>query len=731
MNRGGEPGAELTRPVIPAVLLLAGVLALVVAVAPDTSFTTVLAGVLRRASKAETLSDWHRLQQLALMTATVAAALGALGFAQWRRIEPMLGRIGGMVRTREGSWAFDAGVVLVVLGAMHGTSLAFGELRGDDYIFLREARLPLSETILRPWGGHVFPLWRLESALLYRLWGPHSAPFRWWLFGNVALLAFLQARVLSAWRIPRSARLAGLIVLCGWTQWAQITMGYWTISITAKVWIATSVAVLAVIGDECPGTFRKAIIALAALSAVLEDSAGAIVVPALVMSAVASGLRNGLSGRALVRRVEWPAAVALTCAVTFLLGQWLVHLGAEPILGAIGDGSFIDEALYLLGVGSVGMVLAPIVTTQLSVELTNALAVLLSVFVSCMVWLVWRHGSRDERAPLGYSMALFIFGLVMVVGARPYKNYFFMVGWTHYMAFLYIPAATAVAVAWQEARRVGAWRPALEVQYLMIGCAIFLGAQEVGSALDDRMLLQGGRRWEQRDALNRRAMISRLRDSLFMPLTSIVPAGGRVPQMLSTSLDVRFPNLQPLMPLSFYDETAGVPRGRFRWVVGPYSNGEVSDAADATPVARMKSVVDPGFQSALHRASWWRDTYFTSTPLEPTAAVPIACEALRRGAEPFLGDAERRHWLLLNVDSSSGTGLPAVVDIVFRTEFRPRAVYQVGVGSQMRGCLRVELLSLPELALSDRVEVLGLQNTSSRRIEPLGLFPPADRHRSR
>jgi hypothetical protein len=145
----------------------------------------------------------------------------------------------------------------------------------------------------------------------------------------------------------------------------------------------------------------------------------------------------------------------------------------------------------------------------------------------------------------------------------------------------------------------------------------------------------------------------------------------------------------------------------------------------------MKSVVDPAFQSALHRASWWRDTYFASTPLEPTATVPIACEALRRGAEPFLGDAERRHWLLLYVDPNGGTELPAVVDVVFRTGFRPRAVYQVRVGSQMRGCLRVELLSLPELALSDRVEVLGLQNTSSRRIEPLGLFPPADRHRSR
>jgi hypothetical protein len=720
-----------TRRPLPMACVLVGALALVIAAAPDTAFTAVLSSVLHRSSKAQTLSDWHRFQIVALAVAAISEALGWFGFARWQTIEPVFDRLGRALRRQDRGWVFDGVMVLLLLGVLHGASLAFGELRADDYIFLKEAHLPLSDSILRTWGGHVFPLWRVESALLDRLWGPHSAPFRWWLFANVALLAFLQARVLAAWRISRSARLVGVVILCGWTQWAQVTMGYWTLSITVKVWIATSIAVLAVVGDGRLTATRKTIIAVAGLAAILEDTTGAIVVPALVLAAFAAGLRDGLPVRVLIRRAAWPVAIATTCTAAFLLGQWLVHLAAEPMLGALGGGSFIHEALYLMGVGTVGMLLAPIVTTQLSVGLTSAFAMLLSALVSCMVWLVWRRGSRDERAPLGYSIGLFIFGLAMVVGARPYKNYFFMVGWTHYMAFLYIPAATAAAVAWQEARRVGAWRPALEVQYLMIGCAIFLGAQEVGSALGDRMLLHGGRRWEQRDALNRHAMIALLRDSLFTPLESIVPRGGRVPQMLSTSLDVRFPNLQPLLPLSFYDEAAGISRGRFRWVVGPNPNGDVSDPIDATPVTRMRSVVDPAFQSALHRASWWRDTYFASTPLEATVTDPIACEALRRGAEPFLGDAERRHWLLLYVDPSSGTELPALVDVVFRTGFRPRAVYQVRVGSQMRDCLRVELLTLPELALSDTVEVLGLQNRSSRRIESLGLFPPADRHRSR
>ena len=256
-------------------------------------------------------------------------------------------------------FSVDLGVALILMIVLHGVSLWNGEPRGDDYIFLREGRLPLAATILHTWGGHVFPLWRIEAAFVSRAWGADPVALRLWLFAHVALLAFLQARVLAAWGLSRSARIVALVVLCGWTQWAQVTMGYWTLSITVKVWIATSAAMLAVIGSERPGAVRKAFIAVAAGVAILEDSTGAIVVPAIVMAALASGLRDGLRGRELVKRVEWPAAVAFMCAVVFLLGQWAVHLEAVSLLGAIGGGSFVNEALYLLGIGTVGMFSLP------------------------------------------------------------------------------------------------------------------------------------------------------------------------------------------------------------------------------------------------------------------------------------------------------------------------------------------------------------------------------------
>ena len=718
---------DRARPIIPTAFLVVGALMLVVAIAPDAAFATVLTGILRRAKNPETLADWHRLQHSVFLAGAFITALGAAAIAQWRRIVPALEQLGSALHRPDRGWAFDFGAVLLVLGLIHGTSLLHSELRGDDYLFLRWAHLPLSDTILRTWGGHVFPLWRVEGTLLHQLWGPHPWVFRWWLFGNVALLAFLQARILAAWGLSRGARLVNVVVLCGWTQWAQVTLGYWTLSITVKVWIATSIAVLAVIGDERPSTMRKAILTVAALAAILEDSTGAIVVPALVIAAIASGVRSGFRGRELIRRSAWPTAVATVCAVTFFLGQWLVHVEAEDLLAAAGGGSVINEATYLFGFGIVGPLVAPIIVTVLPAWFLDGLSVPLAVFVVGVLWLVWRRGSLEERAVWAYNVGLLCCGLLMVVVARPYATYYWMVSWTHYIAYLYIPIAAVIALGWQEAQRIRRWRPALEVQYLAIACLAFIGLQEASNFAAGKKWLPGGRAWEVDAARRRAEMITVIRDSIFEPLTRIVVANGMIPEMLGPQLDARFPRLHPLLPLSFYEAAAGIPRGRFHWVVGPYVDGRVSEVDDATPVTRMKAVIDPAFRAALHQPGWWRDSYFASAPIETIATLPVACDATRRGADPLVGDADHRHWLLLYVSTKSTRELPAVVNVAIRTEFRARAVYPIEIAPATSGCVRVELLNLPEFALSQTVALVGLQNPSSRHIELVGFFPPAVR----
>jgi hypothetical protein len=96
------------------------------------------------------------------------------------------------------------------------------------------------------------------------------------------------------------------------------------------------------------------------------------------------------------------------------------------------------------------------------------------------------------------------------------------------------------------------------------------------------------------------------------------------------------------------------------------------------------------------------------------------------------GDADRRHWLLIDATAAGAAGITTdttFVDLVARTTFRARAVYRLAINSAASGCLRLELLNLPEFVLSDTVELLALEQSSKRRIELLGLFPPAVRQR--
>ncbi|MBI3568459.1 MAG: hypothetical protein HY084_09710 [Gemmatimonadetes bacterium] len=714
--------------VLPAAFVTAGACAAFAAFAPDAAGVAVIVRLLHRAAKPDLLDEWHRLQAIARAAAALSMAIGVVGFAMWEHIEPAIERMGVALRAPSDAWLFDVVAVLVVLGTIHGASIWSAELRTDDYQFLREAQLPLADVALRTWSGHVFPVWRLEAWWMERLWSAHPGVFRPWLLANVALLAFAQARLLAAWGISRNARLLGTIVLCGWTQWAQVTMGYWTLTISVKVLLWTTVAAIAVVGGDRPGARRKTVVLLAALAAVLQDSAGVIVVPALAAAALASGTRRALRGRALLAWCAWPLAVAGLCAVAFVLGQWLVRLETSGGIAPFGRGAVGWELGYLLGFGTLGALTAPMLSALMPRPLVDALSVLLPALLAGLFWLSWRRASRDERSALGFYIAMLVAGASMVVGGRPLTDYYFMTNWTHYVAYLYVPLAAAIAVAWDRACRTRGWRPARELQYLLLGGMLFLGAQEGSAALADRVSLHGGEWRERRDARARRTALTTLRDSLFTPLAAIVPPGGTVPQMLSSSLDAAFPTQDPHLPLSFYERAGGLPRGRLRWVVGPYANGVVSDTSDATPVTRMRSVVDPAFRAALHRPSWWRDAYFTTAPMTATPTLAAACEAVRRGAEPLAGDADRRHWLLLAVGPPDASDPPAVVRVAFRTDYRAHAVYRVAIDSTTRGCVRLELLHLPELVLSDTVALLGLESAPPR-VTLVGLFPPAHRPR--
>lgn len=724
----GTAGSAVAPPILPQSLVLVTVLAALVGAMSDGMFGALL-GVLHRTPSVPTLAEFHAVRQVAWWVALGAAGGAVLSGALWTRIAPALDTLARRLQGVRHDSVFDFVAALIVLTMAHGASLVSGELRGDDYLFLSDVHLPLLSLLLKPWTGHVFPLWRLETVALHHWFGASPVPYRLWLFGNVLLLAWLNARMLAAWGLSRFARALGIVLFCGWTSWAQITMGYWTLSICVKVWAFVCVAVIAASGDDREERWRKPVLALAALGAILADSTGVVVVPAITAAAVAGGARRGHSMIEALRRSGWSFAIALCCAVAFFLGQHLARLDLAAVAGSLPEfhlRSAIGEWFFLLTFGTVGSFVAPVITTQLSPAVIFAFELVVPVAITAGLVIAWRGATRAERCALGFFCLMLASSLAMLVIGRPYKPYEFMLRWTHYLLFLYLPAVGVLAVAWQLAQRRVASLPSVELQYFVLVSGIFFAAQTASSAIAVRMFLHAGTRWELHDAGTRHRMIAFARDSILAPLSAVVPAGGTIPQMLGGALEQRFPNLQPLWGLSLYQEAADVAPDRFRWVVAPL----VGDAAgsyggSAEVVTRMRGVVDSAFASALHQPSAWRDAYFSPGPLESLTALPVACGSLRRSSSLLSGDVNRRHALLLEVGASTTTATATVVRVAFRTDYRVTAGYEIAIGPALRGCVRVELLNLPELALSDSIVVLGIESNTARHVELLGLFPPA------
>ena len=439
---------------------------------------------------------WHATQRVALMCGAAAIASGALLRAQWRRVEPAIDRLGEFLRRTE-SRRFDAIVVLVTLLAVHGVALWRGELRMDDYIFLREARSGLHTVLLQPWAGHFSPLWRLETVVIYRMWGPHSAAFRWWDFAQVSVLAYASARLLAAWGVARGGRLLATVVLCGWTQWAQVTMGYWTMSICVKILILIAIGVRAVIADDWPVARRKAVIAICTLGAVLVDSPGALIVPAIVIASVAWHIARDdkKSLRAAVRESEWTIAMAGIATMIVVGGHWIATMDSAAWVGPPSVGSAVGLALFLSTFGTVGAAVMPAVSTQLPRAVLAWTSFVVPLAGAGAIALTWRRSSSVERAALASLLAMIGAAVALLSAARGYEDHSFMVLWTHHIRIpLRARSPEILGVVWQVWWGARPGRPGIQAQWLVLALIAFLGARETGGAIADR-LVQAGRGW--------------------------------------------------------------------------------------------------------------------------------------------------------------------------------------------------------------------------------------------
>lgn len=624
-----------------------------------------------------------------------------------------------MTESGRRTWSAEAALAVIVLLVVHGDALAWGQLRGDDYQFLREARVPLAEVLLQPWGGHVFPLWRLEAALAYRVAGYAAEPYRWWLLGHVAVLAFVFVRALAAFGIGKFGRAFAIVLVCGWAQWAQVVFGYWTLSIGIKVWIFTLVAVAAAASPSRQHVGARVTLAVAAMLAVLQDSAGVIVVPAVLAAAWSVAWRDGARGRALVTRMAGPVVVAAACALVFIGGQWLVQAAGGAGLGALGGGSRLRLVNYLFGVGVAGPLAAPVLTTLIPPAALDVVAASGSLAVAAALLVVVRRADAAMRAPLSFGIGILVGGLALLAGGRPYGDFRFMTGWTHYAIFLYVPAVTLVATAWDMWASGKGWSPRQAWTRVAVAGVAFIGVQFAVGRVASRLQLPGGPAWERQLASERAEAVRVIRDSIVLPLASAAPRGAAVLNLPSRHLDALFPRLHPFFDLSFHAEAAGAAHDQFRWITGSLPTGDDPHPTDATLATRLRDAVDPAFLTAFAAPSYWRDAYFNAPPLRASPSLPVACESARRHGPRWRGGADRLRALLVYLPVPVAAA--RTERLIARTAFRASVSYAVTLDSGAVGCLRVPLDGVPELVMSDAFELAPAGGRPA--VEFLGLFP--------
>jgi len=609
---------------------------------------------------------------------------------------------------------------LIALVAVHGASLTTGELRGDDFQFLREAREPIGETLLRPWGGHVFPLWRLEALAAYHLWGLDPIPYRWWLFVQVTIVSVLALRVLAAWGVGGPGRMLAAVMLGAWAQWSQVLSGYWTLSISVKVWVFTFLAVLGVLHEGAP-FIRRSLIATGTLLAALEDPAGIIAIPAVAGALV---LRRPLpvAGDARDPIAGWCVAILLVAAAVVAAGQALVSAVGSHVadLAMFGGGSRGMTMTFLLGPVVVGLTLAPSLAAVIPRDVVTPISWGASAVVMVVIAFAWwRAGSH--RPAVAHAALMLAAGVALLGVTRPYDDFRFMANWTHYVLYLFLPVialAGPAADAWCTNRH--RMRGATPRTLMAAAGAVYVAAQVGGGALASRLRLMGAPAWERQMARGRTAAYTTIADSVLAVLAAAVPARGAVLQLPGAFLDLRFPREHPFFPLSFYSELGGTPPDRFRWVTPPLpASFEVSER-DALASARPAQVVAPEFVRALRHAGSLRATYLAPVVFVAEPELPVACETLRRhGGAMAAGPAHR---LLFDVPVPSADSMR--LDARFVTAFRDVATYGVLIPPGTSGCAALDLVQVPELALSDTIRLMGVTGVAAARVITLGLFPP-------
>ncbi len=182
-------------------------------------------------------------------------------------------------------------ICFVFTFASHAGNITNGYFNMDDFEIIRiNNTAPLGEALITPHGNdHIFPLFMAEMRLFGALFGQNEVPYNAALFIMFSLIPFFTYLTFKRLRFPLSAFAVFLVVFSGATSWAIMLTGFYIMWVYPQIIFFFSVASWAYVAWlQSKEKKYLAFFAAALISALLSDTSGMWVIPAIIlfMSAV-------------------------------------------------------------------------------------------------------------------------------------------------------------------------------------------------------------------------------------------------------------------------------------------------------------------------------------------------------------------------------------------------------------------------------------------------------------
>src|SRR5690606_21486877 len=119
-------------------------------------------------------------------------------------------------------------IALVLL--CDGPTLWGGYFESDDFVILNDVlHLPLPELLITTHNDHALVLLRLESWLMFSLFGASPLPYNAAILLSFSALLAAGAMLLRECEVSARGMLFFLLVCVGWTLWGPFTTGLYMI----------------------------------------------------------------------------------------------------------------------------------------------------------------------------------------------------------------------------------------------------------------------------------------------------------------------------------------------------------------------------------------------------------------------------------------------------------------------------------------------------------------------